>query len=122
MDLGYCGNTIANGGTLLTDTSNPGNYTCEMRCPGAEPEICGGSAVLSIYNNTKYVAPKQKAKIGKYVAKGCLTDPNTSGRSLQGASTTSSVMMEELCVKYCLGQRYHYAGIEYGDECYCGNS
>ena len=81
-----------------------------MRCQGAEPEICGGPNVLSLYNNPGFTPPKIKTPIGKYTAKKCLTDPNTSGRSLQGASMTNPQMTEELCVKFCLGRQYNYAG------------
>ncbi|KAK5689187.1 hypothetical protein LTR17_026460 [Elasticomyces elasticus] len=30
-------------------------------------------------------------------------------------------MSVDKCVKYCLGSYYHYAGVEYAVECYCGN-
>lgn len=118
----YCGNVIDNGASLLTPTTTPTNYTCQMRCGGSGAEICGGPNALSLYNNTAFIPPAHKPSIGKYQSKGCLSDPNTQGRSLQGASTTNPKMTEEMCVKYCLGKRFHYAGIEYGQECYCGNS
>ena len=108
--LGFCGNSIENGGRLLTPTSTPTNGTCNMRCRGNGPQICGGNNALSLYNNTGYIAPKHKSPIGKYVVQGCLSDPNNGGRSLQGASTTNSRMTEDMCVKYCLGRRYQYAG------------
>jgi hypothetical protein len=119
--LGWCGNSIANGGILLTPTSSPTNDTCSMRCAGNEPDICGGPAVLSLYNSTAYVSPRHKPSIGKYKPQGCLLDPNTNGRALQGASIQDPHMTEEKCVKYCLGRSYRYAGMEYGAECYCGN-
>jgi hypothetical protein len=118
----YCGNTINNGGSLLTPTTTPTNYTCQMRCGGAGDQICGGPNALSVYNNPGFTPPAHKPSIGKYRATGCLADPNIQGRSLQGAFKTDPKMTEEMCIKFCLGKRYHYAGIEYGVECYCGNS
>ncbi|KAI9684287.1 MAG: hypothetical protein M1822_005760 [Bathelium mastoideum] len=109
----YCGNALLGGSTLLpaSDTS------CNLRCNGNDTEVCGGSARLSVYNNTAYVAPRVVNNVGKYVTKGCLTDPNNgNGRALAGNSTRSPTLTVESCVKFCLGQSYKYAGVEYGDE------
>ncbi|KAK3710628.1 hypothetical protein LTR37_010256 [Vermiconidia calcicola] len=78
--------------------------------------------VLSMHKNANYRPPKMKTPIGKYKAQDCLTDPGTNSRSLQGASTTNPKMTEDMCVKFCLGKQIRYAGIEYGVECYCGNT
>ncbi|KAK4895020.1 hypothetical protein LTR27_006887 [Elasticomyces elasticus] len=117
-----CGNAIApSSGPVLTPTSNPSNQTCQMRCRGIGEEICGGPAVLSLYNNTMYRPPSTVPHAGKYATQACITDPNDSGRPLQGNFTSSPDMSVDKCVKYCLGSYYHYAGIEYAVECYCGN-
>ncbi|KAH8808680.1 glycosyl hydrolase catalytic core-domain-containing protein [Xylogone sp. PMI_703] len=55
---------------------------------------------------------------------GCYTD-NVGARSLSfGASVTggANAMTVELCEQTCQGQGYTLAGLEYGGECYCGNS
>lgn len=114
------GNFITSPGTLLTLTSSPANTSCEMRCQGSEPEICGGASVLSMYNNTAYAVPQTKPSVGKYKTQQCLLDPNDgSGRALQGSILSGPDMTVEVCTKYCLGNYYHYAGVEYGEECYC---
>lgn len=92
-----------------------------MRCAGNEPDICGGPSALSLYNNTAFISPTHKPSIGRYHSQGCLLDPNTNGRSLQGAMFTDPGMTEEKCVKYCLGHEYRYAGMEYADQCFCGS-
>lgn len=106
----YCGNTISSPGTLLNATSNPPNSSCNVRCQGAQPEICGGSGVMTIYSNLTFIVPVAKPKIGKYTTGQCLTDPNTSGRALQGAAMTNPLLTNEMCVKFCLGKYFHYAG------------
>ncbi|TKA82437.1 hypothetical protein B0A49_00036 [Cryomyces minteri] len=109
----YCGNSLASGGAILTATSSPANSTCSMRCAGNATEVCGGSAKLTVYQNTAYVAPVIQPSVGKYVAKGCVTDPNTSGRALAGAAYTSkTAMTADSCVKFCLGKGFKYAGVE----------
>jgi len=107
----YCGNVLGSGATLLTANTSPSNFSvCNYRCQGSGSEICGGSGALSLYNNTAFIAPGAKPSIGKYATQGCLTDTNTAGRSLQGASMVSASMTNEMCVKFCLGKQYHYAG------------
>ncbi|KAI5365343.1 putative carbohydrate-binding WSC [Septoria linicola] len=119
----FCGNALAGSNFLMTATSTPRNTTCSTRCTGVGDEICGGANAISLYRNTTHVAPRIKSPIGKYTQKNCLTDPNGSGgRALTDYRTTSNVMTADLCVKTCLGRRFKYAGVEYGTECYCGNT
>lgn len=108
----FCGNTISSSAMLLTPTTTPTNTSaCQTRCQGAEPEICGGSNALSMYNATDFQPPVAKSPIDGYEAIGCLTDPNTQGRGLQGASTVDyDNMTEETCVDYCAGKGFSYAG------------
>lgn len=43
-------------------------------------------------------------------------------RALTGYSFTSSSMTQELCQSTCGAKGFSIAGVEYGQECYCGNS
>lgn len=52
---------------------------------------------------------------------GCIAE-GTNGRALTGATTTSPNMTANWCAKFCQSHNFVYAGVEYGDECYCGNS
>ncbi|KIP07217.1 hypothetical protein PHLGIDRAFT_35537 [Phlebiopsis gigantea 11061_1 CR5-6] len=52
---------------------------------------------------------------------GCIAE-GTNGRALTGASTTSPNMTANVCAGFCASKGFTYAGIEFGDECYCGNS
>ncbi|KAE9367654.1 glycoside hydrolase family 55 protein [Stipitochalara longipes BDJ] len=54
---------------------------------------------------------------------GCYTD-NDGGRALKGYPVPGGpkAMTIELCQSTCLGLGYVLAGVEYADECYCGNS
>jgi len=106
----FCGNVIYHEAMLLSTNSTPSNASCNYRCGGFEPEICGGAGVVSVYNNTGYITPVSRPSVGKYVLKGCLSDPDQTGRSLAAASMTSVNMTNEMCVKYCLGNEYRYAG------------
>lgn len=92
-----------------------------MHCAGNTAETCGGSNRLSVYNFTAYVAPSAVQNIGTYALKGCYTD-STGARGLSAYSFTNGRgMTEELCVGTCAAKGFALAGVEYGEECYCGN-
>jgi len=61
-----------------------------------------------------------KPSIGKYAYYGCQTEA-TNIRALNEASYYNYTSMTlEMCASDCGG--YAYWGVEYGGECYCGNS
>jgi hypothetical protein len=97
------------------------SQACSWNCGGTMNsnvmEVCGGYSYMSIYNNTasadddpRLVSAAPKPSVGKYKYKGCLTDPNKSGRALDGPQTRDDAMTNDLCVKYCLGNFMHYSG------------
>lgn len=58
---------------------------------------------------------------GTWTYQGCYTDPGP--RTLSGPSYTNTTgMTDETCIAFCDSQSYIYAGTEYSQECYCGNS
>ena len=57
----------------------------------------------------------------EWYALGCAID--TSSRILSGyALDGQSDMTIDSCLELCEDQGYSFAGVEFGDECYCGNS
>jgi len=52
---------------------------------------------------------------------GCAWD-DISSRSLSKNILSEPQMTVELCLKGCAAQGYTYAGLEFGSQCYCGNS
>ncbi|TYJ52507.1 hypothetical protein B9479_006901 [Cryptococcus floricola] len=52
---------------------------------------------------------------------GCYSDSG-SDRTLNGTKSSTSTMTAKTCVSYCAGLGYQYAGLEYYNECYCGNT
>ncbi|KAH8590515.1 WSC domain-containing protein [Bisporella sp. PMI_857] len=65
-------------------------------------------------------APVRTPVVGSYSFQGCYTE-STTGRALSGASFYDYVGMTlEICAANCAA--FTYFGVEYGGECYCGNS
>lgn len=106
----YCGNSVANGGKIVDTLPSMTGSTCDMQCAGNFSEVCGGSGTVSVFNNTAYIPVAITPSVGRYLNKQCLTEPSSGVRALAGESMTSSVMTPNLCVKYCLGKQYHFAG------------
>ncbi|WVQ99770.1 hypothetical protein IAU59_006912 [Kwoniella sp. CBS 9459] len=121
----WCGNLLANGASLLKTSS-----ACTMKCAGDSASICGGGNALSLLVSQAAVTTlvsdlTHKAVVlpsGWSVASTSCVAEGTSGRALASASTASDSMTIETCLNFCQDKGFQYAGIEYGRECYCGDS
>jgi len=56
-----------------------------------------------------------------YESVGCYTDAVAS-RALYSNAYVSNSMTEGSCISFCSGKGYTYAGVEYSNECYCGDT
>lgn len=121
----YCGNTPPP--LAAQDLTNT---LCNFACPGDPNDACGGTGYISVfYNPTEYVAgtdpalygPKTVSSVGNYDYLGCYSEA-TTGRALGGLSppAPSTGFTIELCAAGCKG--FTYFGMEYANECYCGNT
>ncbi|GME50293.1 wsc-domain-containing protein [Neofusicoccum parvum] len=112
----WCGNSMNYRARKTTDQG------CTMTCSGNSSQSCGSSYRLSVFSSgtvtidTKPVSP---AQVGSFSLLGCYSEAK-SGRALSDKSTSQSGMTVENCALYCSG--YNYFGVEYGVECYCGNT
>jgi hypothetical protein len=50
---------------------------------------------------------------------GCYKDNRT--RDLNGAESNSQRMTIHTCIKECKTRGFEYAGVQYGNQCFCGN-
>ncbi|KAF9484627.1 copper radical oxidase [Pholiota conissans] len=59
---------------------------------------------------------------GTWTFQGCVTD-STGSRTLTGATTADGTGMTiENCINFCAASNWVFAGVEFGDECFCGNN
>jgi len=135
----YCDNKLA-------ATSTLGQTGCKMVCGGNSTQICGGASMLGLFNNTGTAAvtptttpstsPSATASptgpstpianvstAGSFTYVGCANENNANpGRALNGSNYANSTVTNDQCTAFCASQNFKYAGTEYGQECYCGNS
>jgi hypothetical protein len=113
-----CGNALGSGATAAPDTD------CSMTCSGNSTELCGGSNRISVYGNGGTPLPGPFTNPGPHgwASVGCFSD-NAAARTLTTEVQVTGggvAMTVGLCTSACTG--YALAGLEYGGECYCGNT
>ena len=81
-----------------------------MPCAGDAGETCGGPNRLNVY-----------AAGPGWVQLGCYTDQPYS-RTLANVGSYTGGLTVENCLASCQASGYSYGGVEYGNECHCGNS
>ena len=97
-----------------------------MTCAGNPSEFCGAGDILSIYNTgnlTVYGPPASQTTglPGSWVYQGCYTDANNGNRALFWQSILRTNNTATSCLGLCQEYGYMAAGMEYGDECFCGD-
>ncbi|KAK2029668.1 WSC-domain-containing protein, partial [Colletotrichum zoysiae] len=108
----FCGTSIQNGTPIASSS-------CNMACAGDKTQYCGGASAINIYISSKPLAGSPSA-IPYGWTQTCYTD-STNRRALLYKVPISKFSAAQ-CVSQCDSLGYKYAGVEYGSECYCGNS
>ncbi|KAH9905697.1 WSC domain-containing protein [Xylariomycetidae sp. FL2044] len=117
----YCGATLPAAVLPLSNCTG----TPRMACAGNTTEWCGGSRLLTVWNDTSAAAPTERAGGSSLAANGtafylgCYTD--SGPRTLSGDSYSSDAMTVDTCASFCQKRNFANFGVEYGRECYCGN-
>ena len=101
----YCDTAIQNSQGQAPD----GSAGCDMGCSGNEGETCGGPNRLNVY-----------AAGPAWVSLGCYTDQPYE-RTLTTVGTYDGLLTIAKCLASCQAAGFVYAGMEYHDECHCGN-
>lgn len=130
----FCGNAIYNGGVLATQQSD-----CNDACSGNSKEMCGGGGRMSLYSLGTPVAfqapgPQYSGLPAGWFYKGCLQDNTLSKENVNAGSTqkeTLSTLPWKVsdnnnntilgCIQQCAAYGYNAAGLEYGNQCFCGD-
>jgi hypothetical protein len=109
----YCGQSAPP--TIATDGR------CNMSCKGDSNELCGGPDGLSVYH-----AGPTASILHSYLSwtySGCYED-SIAARTLPHEITSISAnsMTVEKCLDACRSAGFSYAGLEWSQECFCGEA
>ncbi|MCJ1398945.1 hypothetical protein MMC11_002146 [Xylographa trunciseda] len=117
----FCGNNIVNGGALA-----PEDTDCNVACAGNSKETCGGGNRMSIYSHgpVQVLQPPSVQKTGlpgSWTYSGCITE-NTNQRVFKYQIINTNNNTATNCLTQCSNFGFGAGGMEYGEECYCGDS
>ncbi|KAL4222352.1 Cell wall integrity and stress response component 2 [Mactra antiquata] len=140
FDLMACASwPCQNGGTCIDIALDTGEYKCSCRdgyngtncetsSPGATNDACnpdpcqnGGTCYAVVpddyvcYCTNGWGGNNCETNFGTL---GCYTD-NASNRKLTNMAPYTQSRTIEQCIAYCKTNGYLFAGLEYGNECYC---
>ncbi|KAL7277999.1 hypothetical protein ACG7TL_007952 [Trametes sanguinea] len=127
----FCDTEFENGGapTPLGD--------CNMACNGNSSEFCGGPNRLNVYNFTGTLPgppdqnPGGPGPIDVNPVKAGLPTPwsyaacyvdNAFGRIMSTQLPDNQQVTVESCIISCQSQNFSLAGLEFGVQCFCGNT
>ncbi|KAF9559027.1 hypothetical protein CPC08DRAFT_763569 [Agrocybe pediades] len=138
----FCANSLKAGAETTSESE------CNMPCAGKADEKCGAGYRINVYKagstsstssssssitsvtsttptitttSTSSTSSAPTATSMSWNNYGCVAEGTTdSRRALTGASFSQTNMTPQVCQNLCAG--YLYAGVEYGVQCYCGNS
>ncbi|KAJ3716745.1 WSC domain-containing protein [Lentinula guzmanii] len=109
----YCDSTIQIPG-VPSDLAD-----CDLSCSGNSSELCGGSDNILIYTNGQ-PAPVIVQDVGQWSYAGCFTD-SVEDRDLSIGIDIPAGVTAASCSAACQTENFNIAGLENGQECWCGN-
>lgn len=103
-----------------------------MPCAGQPSELCGGGNLINIYENTVIATttrpggpsatPTVVPAVGNFRDQGCYVD-SIDSRILRGDSIANDPAMSVAkCAEFARKGGWRYAGVQYGIECFVGNT
>ncbi|KAL6310273.1 copper radical oxidase [Sparassis latifolia] len=116
----FCADDLVNGAVTAGESS------CDMGCGANATEACGGPNALSVYtstgNVTVYPVPitLNTSLPGEWQYQGCLEEPGAN-RTFPYQNIWTDNNTVEACLNQCALFGYPAAGLEYGNECWCGD-
>jgi hypothetical protein len=116
----FCDNVIRNGGSLASSDSD-----CNMACAGNANQKCGAGNRLSVWSSQTPVkvipVPKPVQNVSDWTYQGCITEGPNGAKVFPWKLANSTGNSPEWCLGKCQEYGYMAAGMEYGEECYCGD-
>lgn len=114
----YCG------ATLFTDPASTADG-CTQPCSGDNSQACGAQLRIEIYSLADSTlidepTPTPASSSGQWTTRGCYIDDVDTRTLPVPLAIDPSVFSVDSCTTACGAAGYTVAGLEYGNECYCG--
>ncbi|KAL5118335.1 hypothetical protein ACEQ8H_003684 [Pleosporales sp. CAS-2024a] len=114
----FCDDYLRMGASLASSDSE-----CNMACGGDSSQVCGAGNRLSIWSNQTTLQILQRPSVQNvtgWTYQGCITEAS-NGRVFPWQLVNTTGNSPEWCLGQCAKFGYMAAGLEYGQECYCGD-
>jgi len=113
-------------GTGFSATIEPQVHTeCNMFCAGDDTETCGGPDLIEVFAGPN---PPHAAQLpsGWSIFAAAICAQDSAARmftdTLIAGPTLAPIDTPAACVQFCINAGFDKAGVEGGDECYCGST
>jgi hypothetical protein len=94
---------------------------CHMRCSGDLMQVCGGLGALSTYSSLNTTSgPVANPGVRNWEYLGCYADSRERLLLHQEVKAMDNATVAS-CMDACGLRGFSLAGVEYGNECFCGN-
>lgn len=117
----YCSNSLTNGAILAQSEAD-----CSMLCAGDNTHSCAAGNRISLYASVdtfpSHPVPTVNTTnmVGQYQYAGCHAEPGALRFLLYQINDPTDMTVEK-CQALCSMYGYDAAGLEYGEECWCGD-
>ncbi|KZV82039.1 WSC-domain-containing protein [Exidia glandulosa HHB12029] len=116
----FCGSAVLNDHLQLDDSK------CNIACAGAPSEMCGGLDALNLYKVGDFAFTSGVAQIpqtmGDWTFFACSQEASSGPREIPTSmNITIENMSVETCLNACSAAGFNVGGIQFGQECRCGN-
>ncbi|KAA8646657.1 uncharacterized protein ATNIH1004_005332 [Aspergillus tanneri] len=117
----FCDQYVRNGASLRPSSE------CNMACAGNMREMCGGPDRLSVYYQGNFTVlpvptPQTTDLPGSWQYVGCLPDNVDNARTFPYQIVYKHNNSATTCLSRCAAFGFGAAGMEFGEECYCGDA
>ncbi|KAJ7113633.1 copper radical oxidase [Mycena epipterygia] len=116
----FCGTELIAGATAAPESD------CNMACGGSATEACGAGNRMSVYSTSKTVTilpvpvPQNSSIPGSWSYQGCLMEA-VGSRAIPWQNIYPTNNSATTCLGQCAAFGYTAGGMEFGEECYCGD-
>ena len=113
--------TATSTSSAATSTSSTTSSSSSIQTSTTSSMTTSSSSTSTSSSTTSSASSAATGLPSGWTYRGCYVD-NKNGRILINAQPASNTMTNEKCVAACQTAGYSVAGMEYGQECYCGNA
>ncbi|KAJ3065408.1 hypothetical protein HDU98_011220, partial [Podochytrium sp. JEL0797] len=92
---------------------------CTLTCQGNSTELCGGANAISVYGHSAVTPTNPTVANWKYL--GCFVD-SAAPRTISNQQWNLPPLTVEICLAACVTGGFKYGGVEFGSQCFCGNT